>query len=197
MKRMKSHLTKVSLALLSTVFLLGCQGQGSEPVGPEGPQFDKKGTGRCAAAADEGHCHGGGDDDGGGALQVTFTTDGGFVATDPTLTTLAPTPVNHKLGGGFAMNPITVGGFILQRVDAYPRIKAGNVTEVEFYFYDTEGNIYHAGPPWPSVDPAVPVSDGFTLHLHANGVELRTGNGPNSTVIGTVSIADAVYTPVP
>ena len=38
---MKAHLAKVSLALLSTVFLLGCQEQGSEPVGPEGPQFNK------------------------------------------------------------------------------------------------------------------------------------------------------------
>ncbi len=38
---MKSNLAKVSLALLSTVFLLGCQEQGSEPVGPEGPEFDK------------------------------------------------------------------------------------------------------------------------------------------------------------
>ena len=33
---MKAHLTKVSLALLSAAFLLGCQEQGSEPVGPEG-----------------------------------------------------------------------------------------------------------------------------------------------------------------
>ena len=32
---MKAHLTKVSLALLSAAFLLGCQEQGSEPVGPE------------------------------------------------------------------------------------------------------------------------------------------------------------------
>ena len=33
---MKVHLAKVSLALLSTVFLLGCQEQGSGPVGPDG-----------------------------------------------------------------------------------------------------------------------------------------------------------------
>ena len=33
---MKAHLTKVSLALLSAAFLLGCQEQGSEPVGPDG-----------------------------------------------------------------------------------------------------------------------------------------------------------------
>ncbi len=32
---MKSHLTTVSLALLSAAFLLGCQKQGSELVGPE------------------------------------------------------------------------------------------------------------------------------------------------------------------
>ena len=38
---MKAHLAKLSLALLSTVFLLGCQDLGSEPVGPEGlgPEF--------------------------------------------------------------------------------------------------------------------------------------------------------------
>ena len=33
---MKAHLAKLSLALLSVVFLLGCQDMGSEPVGPEG-----------------------------------------------------------------------------------------------------------------------------------------------------------------
>ncbi len=40
---MKSHLAKVSLAVLSTVFLLGCQEQGSGPVGLEGlgPEFAK------------------------------------------------------------------------------------------------------------------------------------------------------------
>ena len=40
---MKAHLAKLSLALLSTVFLLGCQDMGSEPVGPEGlgPEFNK------------------------------------------------------------------------------------------------------------------------------------------------------------
>ena len=80
MKRMKSHLTKLSLALLSAAFLLGCQGQGSEPVGPEGPQFDKKGTGTCVAAASGGHCHGDGDDGGGGGgtVPVDITVTGGL-----------------------------------------------------------------------------------------------------------------------
>ena len=43
---MKAHLAKVSLALLSTAFLLGCQERGSEPVGPEGLEIQaKKGGG--------------------------------------------------------------------------------------------------------------------------------------------------------
>ena len=66
---MKAHLAKVSLALLSTVFLLGCQEQGSSPVGPEGPQFDKKDSGNCAEPVN-GHCHG---DEGGGGGRVSGT----------------------------------------------------------------------------------------------------------------------------
>ncbi len=42
---MNAHLTKVSLGLLSAVFILGCQDLGSGPVGPDGlaPQFNKGG----------------------------------------------------------------------------------------------------------------------------------------------------------
>ena len=61
---MKAHLAKLSLALLSTVFLLGCQEQGSGPLGPDGlvPQFDRKDftDGRCEGGVNPvgGHCHG-------------------------------------------------------------------------------------------------------------------------------------------
>ena len=55
---MKARLTKVSLALLSAVFLLGCQEQGSGPVGP-GPEFDRPFSHSCTMPVD-GHCH---DDD--------------------------------------------------------------------------------------------------------------------------------------
>ena len=57
---MKSHLAKVSLALLSAAFLLGCQEQGSGPVGPEGPQFDKPNNAICppGVVVENGHCHG-------------------------------------------------------------------------------------------------------------------------------------------
>ena len=47
---MKAHLTKVSLALLSAAFLLGCQEQASSPVEPEGPEFHMAHDGTC-----EGH----------------------------------------------------------------------------------------------------------------------------------------------
>ena len=61
---MKSNLTKVSVALFFAVFILGCQDMASGPVGPEGPQFDKRGTpgalcgGPGEPVRDEnGHCH--------------------------------------------------------------------------------------------------------------------------------------------
>ena len=80
---MKSHLAKLSLALLSTVFLLGCQEQGSEPVGPEGPgpEFDKPGS-VCAA-----HCH---DDDAVDPGQSTLKLEFGME------TTLLPVSVKES-----------------------------------------------------------------------------------------------------
>ena len=83
---MKAHLTKVSLALLSTVFLLGCQDLGSGPVGPEGPQFDKADFGGpCPVERDvKGHCHGGGDGGGGGNQFVFVDVElTGWMKTDP------------------------------------------------------------------------------------------------------------------
>ncbi len=59
---MKSHLTKVSLALLSTVFLFGCQEQGSGPVGP-GPEFHHR----------DGHSKGGPGGPGTFPVDVTVT----------------------------------------------------------------------------------------------------------------------------
>ena len=81
---MKAHLTKLSLALLSAVFLLGCQEQASSPVGLEGPQFDKKGDPGtlCPGGTelegpfrdDKGHCHGE-DDDAEGTFTATIIGD--------------------------------------------------------------------------------------------------------------------------
>ena len=59
---MKSNLFKLSLALLSAVFILSCQDLGSGPVGPDGPQFDRKNLDDAlcpdeVTPRDRGHCH--------------------------------------------------------------------------------------------------------------------------------------------
>ena len=75
---MKAHLAKVSLALLSVAFLLGCQEQGSDPVGPEGlgPEFHHgKGS-----HADGGGGASSGDNPGASIYEYTFTGD---ITTDP------------------------------------------------------------------------------------------------------------------
>ena len=62
---MKRHVLGVPLALLSAALLLGCQEQGSSPVGPEGlgPQFGHKPS----------HNPGGGGGDGDGkTVEVDF-----------------------------------------------------------------------------------------------------------------------------
>ena len=43
-ERMKAHVTRVSLALLSAVFILGCQDLASGPVGPDGLVPQSKGA---------------------------------------------------------------------------------------------------------------------------------------------------------
>ncbi len=66
---MKTHLTKVSFALLAAAFLLGCQEKASSPVGPEGLGIllDNRGGP---------HPHGGGG--GGGPAATTLDLDGGI-----------------------------------------------------------------------------------------------------------------------
>ena len=94
---MKAHLTKVSLALLSTVFLLGCQDMGSDPVVPDGPQFDKPFTldeGECdkvGGVFEKGHCHAGDDPapvagafySSPGGEGAGYTCDGGAIVNGP------------------------------------------------------------------------------------------------------------------
>ena len=91
---MKAHLAKVSLALLSAVFLLGCQEQGSEPVGPEGlgPQFAAK---KCANNSALPGC--GGDDGGDGDPAATTLTlaDGMQTPLNPSNDDPLPVTVNQ------------------------------------------------------------------------------------------------------
>ena len=82
---MKAHLAKVSLALLSAVFLLGCQDMGSGPVGPggRGPEFAAK---KCTDGPTLPGCGGGNDDGGAGGtvdlfLSLGFNCDVGATTT--------------------------------------------------------------------------------------------------------------------
>ncbi len=91
---MKAHLTKVSLALLSMVFLFGCQEQGSGPVGLEGlgPEFTHK-NGE--------HGKGGGGGGGGKGPRdrgtfVDVTMGGGMTGIDSMLLRLNDGGVNLK-----------------------------------------------------------------------------------------------------
>ena len=91
---MKAHLAKVSLALLSAVFLLGCQEQGSEPVGPEGlgPQFAAK---KCTADPTLPGCGGDDGDDGDPAATTLTLADGMQTPSDPLDDDPLPVTVNQ------------------------------------------------------------------------------------------------------
>lgn len=84
---MKSSLTKVSLTLLSAVFILGCQDMGSGPVGLDdlGPQFAKV-IKNCDPDIGPVHpsCKDGGDDGGGPTVaDATVVLSGGMVTSTP------------------------------------------------------------------------------------------------------------------
>ena len=93
---MKAHLTKVSLALLSTLFLLGCQEQGSGLVGP-GPEFHHR----------DGHSKGGGGGGGNQFFKVTVTSTEGHISS---------TTQDAKLASG---GNIVANGFTLDLKDFF------------------------------------------------------------------------------
>ena len=103
---MKAHLAKLSLALLSTVFLLGCQEQASSPVEPDGvaPLFRPTCNENPGCSKDKG----GGGTKGGDKSTVSVELSGGMVTTGPQLVQLSG-PNNAKtltLGGpaSYTMN---------------------------------------------------------------------------------------------
>jgi hypothetical protein len=122
--------------------------------------------------------------------------DVGFTVTDPLLTT-----------GGFSMasndefkvflsccdeEKMELGGLLV-------RVKGGKATGVLVFLSEGDfaqggSSVYETG--MLPIDPAVPVSAaGFTLHVHANHVPLKSGR--NKPPIGWISIGDLVFTPTP
>ncbi len=99
-ERMKAHLAKLSLALLSTVFLLGCQERGSEPVGPEGlgPEFGKK---SCEENPNQGSCKDDKDNHEGPNVDVTLTggITSGIISDDGTFSDIAQRATLGSDGG--------------------------------------------------------------------------------------------------
>ena len=195
---MKSNLTKVSLALVSVVFILGCQDLGTGVVASEGlgPQFAKKnkprgggGNGKDLGATFTTHTH------------TTHTHTGGsgdnFVPVHPTITTTEPSP---GLVCGCTVTlvtsiPWTGSELPLDRMIGLTiKVKSGKVQSVRVWVDDEVAG--GAGKtPTILVDPPLAISGTETtiIHLHADNLELT--NKRVSGVMGTISIADVVIRP--
>ena len=215
---MKSHLAKVSLALLSAAFVLGCQEQGSGPVGPEGlgPEFDKPSNGV--------HDHGEDNDD----TKVTWSLadltvhDGVPVSGSTLLSTCPGTPGaklsnptvewkdgdedgNNEVGENEHCVTVTPKGSTVPLTNDAVLIvatKKGSTTvTVQFLIQDIggAGGIQYRTDRFSLNLPGFTgfTGKGSTLHLHATDVPIyrlkgHTG-GPKVENVGTINIGDIVY----
>ncbi len=195
---MQAHLTKVSVALLSTVFLLGCQDMGSEPVGPEGPQFH--GTACEKHHKKDDGCEGGG---GGGKVTGKFTAaitgevtaEGIILNEGQTQLTTGGTPATLDLtffqGEGLGWDTCFQSGEFTGPFGI--NFKKNNPVDVEIQFnFDakgTDGTVVRSGLElhgvienkgnWPAVDGPSTITVTTYLMIH--------GNGPGSDVACTGS----------
>lgn len=104
---MKSHLAQVSLALLSTVFLFGCQEQGSGPVGLEGvdPQLHEAHEPCKGHRKNEEGCDGNGNS-GGGTPKADLTVTNGMKTEDPLSQTVQLQENDQSLGMTASSNTV-------------------------------------------------------------------------------------------
>ncbi len=199
--------------LLGAAFLLSCQEQGSIPVGPEGqgPQFHPGHAGDCKGHDKKDNpdlC--GGNGDGG---KTFFSVDlvphtASFNPSDPTLVSTCSGTAedsNYSVSWPRFSECVTItptGGYQLNNdpVLTFAK-KRGSITGITFFIDDVVGGdgIQHETDQIP-VDPAAePSPSGFTVHVHADGVEVwrLKGHlgGPRVQMIGTISIADVVFVP--
>ena len=141
---MKMHLAKVSLALLSAVFLLGCQEPASSPVGLEdlGPQFDKKSNGPCPVERLRGHCH---------------VLDPQPPTTNPLKVTITGTEISasEQDMSGPGLNDVD----LLVDLSSFPAASCNLGTEVEGQLFIAQGEDH------------VHVSFSFTHKVSGSGVE--------------------------
>ena len=183
---MKKHLVKLSLALLSAVFILGCQDLGTGVVASDGPgpQFDKKGSGTCDAAASGGHCHGDEDPDPlpepFDTFNVTFEQDCGGTACD-----------------------ITGGGLFFDRPDdnntslAAPGFSPASLNLLSSFQGEIAGGgtCFATGSPFDingSIDPLGPNSE-IQFHFTADD---KRNDGVVTETFYTLLLVDLVFDPL-
>ena len=80
-------------------------------------------------------------------------------------------------------------------------MRKGGIFEIRLWIQDKEGpeGIIHSTDKIPIDPPEMPSPEGFTLHVHAEGVQVwqHKGHvgGPRVEMIGTISVGDIVFTP--
>jgi len=200
-EHMKAHLTKLSLALLSTVFLLGCQDMGSGPVGPDElvPQFGKGG----------GKGKPGGDGDV-TPMQATFTLGDLNTPISPTFLNIDPIGFEKNLLVPYEsfriyLIPADQDGSNVQMLKATFTVrldkKTGQIATVKLWLANTE-NFRQATVLWHTDNVAVknevfPNAAGFTVEVDLDNVPLHAkGDRGDPVSRGSISIGHLVYTPV-
>ena len=216
-ERMKSSLTKVSLALLSAVFFLGCQDMGSGPVGPDGwgPQFTHNDPDKVHG----GPKNGGGGDDG---TKVSWSLADHVVpkardhddqvpddihTVKSTCSGAPGKPSNpsvewkdDEVSGVDGCVTVTTTGGVKLTNDAYLIVatkKGDTQVTLQFQIQDiggADGIQYRTDRFF--IDSPVFTGAGFTLHVHSTVdiYELKghTG-GPKVKMVGTINIGDIEY----
>ena len=196
---MNAHLTKVSLGLLSAVFILGCQDLGSGPVGPDGlvPQFKRGGNGKPDSSiysvdANQGAC----------SVQANtwFSTKAGV----PTGSSLSPrwargdlTVTTVPVDGNAAVlltGPAGAGVGVHKGEIDWVRLSIRDISNVQY----TTGKIPFTTSNGPLQDDGS-APDGFTISGVADNnivpiYPLTARGNKRGPQVGTICFGDLVYT---
>lgn len=187
------------------LLLAACDRAASDPLVPEIVPAEARGGGK-----------GGGGEGDGGLLGDVVPGDVGPTVS-PLLGSTCPTAVKtgqwHLDFGPSGCLIVVLEWNVDSGYDPYPLTddvklivlkesgKHGRITHVRLLGQDVAGEsgIAHETDFIPLAHPVVPDKAGFTLHVHADGIEVwRLSDhvgGERVTVIGKVAIGDAVYTP--
>lgn len=194
----------VALAVLTALATTGCLDQDTSPTDLEALSV-RGGNG--------GKGGGGGNGGGGGKTNVAFTvtaTLGDFClagAPENFVSTRSATTSTTSLwttweGDGVVVKP--AGSSVLLGDDAslVPEKKKKDLVALIMSIQDISGpdGMYHSVDNIPLAESAQESPEGFTLHVHADKVDVwrHTGHmgGPRVEVVGTICVGDIVYKPI-